>query len=91
MVLLRGIHKRRAQHQYNSSKGKAGNTNRRRAQTIQNDAPKYFRCFITMKKNYSNPSTVIFSHGQRKNDKISPKQRFFLRDTRWQLESTSVI
>jgi len=24
-------------------------------------------------KNYSNPSTVIFSPGQRKNEKISPK------------------
>ena len=32
MVLLWRIHKRRAQHHYNSSEGKDGNTNYRRAQ-----------------------------------------------------------
>ena len=42
MVLLRRIHKRRAQHQHNSSKGKAGNTNCRRAQTIQKRRIKIF-------------------------------------------------
>ena len=42
MVLLWRIHKRRAQHQHNSSQGKAGNTKRRRAQTIQKRCTKIF-------------------------------------------------
>ena len=42
MVLLRWGHKRRAQHQNKSSKGKAGETRRRRAPTIQKRRIKIF-------------------------------------------------
>ena len=45
-------------------------------QRFKSDASKYFRCFITMNKSCSNPSTAIFCRGQRKIDKTSPQLRF---------------
>src|SRR5262245_19523356 len=44
---------------------RAADTRRR----FRNGGSKYFRCFITVNKKCSDPSTAFFAHGQRKNGK----------------------
>ena len=79
MVLLRGI--TNGAHNTSTRVAKArpvkrtADTRRR----FKSDASKYFRCFITMNKNCSNPSTALFTHGQRKKENFCRKKKFCLK------------
>jgi hypothetical protein len=64
---LRWGHKRRAQHQNKSSKGKAGETRRTRA-TIQKRRIKIFAAYHDEQKLFQ-PSTAIFAQTKRKTEK----------------------
>ena len=83
MVLLWRIHKRRAQHQHNSSQGKARNTNCRHAQTIQKRRIKIFsRLYHDQTKLFQPFYSNIFPWSKKKRTFFSISSVLFARCTK---------